>query len=215
MFTRQTYANQAAEYLKKLIRDGELLPGDPLKEVEMADRLGISRAPIREAFQVLVHEGLADAEPQKGKRIRKASDKEILDSYTVGGILEGAGVALSLSSWTQNDVEELENIVKHMHTISQKSHCLGDLIQLDDAFHAALLRHCDNSTLIEMARFSCVTFSKFLYYRHWLSLYTPEGFVIRHQQIVQTIRRNNASQIESMIRDHYREIGLRMAASIA
>ena len=99
-FTKQTYCNQVASYIRTLIREGKLEIGAQIKEASLAEQLGISRAPIREALQTLVQEGLITSEPQKGKYVRQMSSKEIYDSYAVAGILEGAGVASSLSLWT-------------------------------------------------------------------------------------------------------------------
>ena len=70
-FKRQTYSGQVVEFIKRCILDGELAPGEQVKEVTLSERLGISRAPIREALQILTQDGLITSEPQKGKYIRK------------------------------------------------------------------------------------------------------------------------------------------------
>ena len=59
-----TYSEQVADYIKQSILKGELSPGDQVKEVELSEKLGISRAPIREAMQILAREGLIKSEPQ-------------------------------------------------------------------------------------------------------------------------------------------------------
>ena len=69
-FQKQTYSLQVNQFIRSLIQKGKLHPGDPIKEAELSQMLGISRAPIREALQILVQEGLVSAEPQKGKTIR-------------------------------------------------------------------------------------------------------------------------------------------------
>ena len=58
-FTKQTYCNQVTSYIRSLIRKGTLEIGAPVKEAVLSEQLGISRAPIREALQVLVQEGRA------------------------------------------------------------------------------------------------------------------------------------------------------------
>lgn len=95
-FKRQTYSGQVVEFIKRCILDGELAPGEQVKEVTLSERLGISRAPIREALQILTQDGLITSEPQKGKYIRKMTRQEIENEYEIGGILEGAGVAAAL-----------------------------------------------------------------------------------------------------------------------
>ena len=77
VFKKQTYSTVVADYIKRQIQQGELLPGQAIKEVALAEHLGISRAPVREALESLVQEGLVTSEPQKGKRVRLMSPEEI------------------------------------------------------------------------------------------------------------------------------------------
>ena len=57
VFKKQTYSTVVADYIKRQIQQGELLPGQAIKEVALAEHLGISRAPVREALESLVQEG--------------------------------------------------------------------------------------------------------------------------------------------------------------
>ena len=179
-FTKQTYCNQVTSYIRSLIRKGTLEIGAPVKEAVLSEQLGISRAPIREALQVLVQEGLITSEPQKGKHVRQMTGKEIYDSYVVAGILEGAGVAESLPLWTE-------------------------------AFHATLFMACDNTRLVEMARTSCATISKYLYYQHWITMFTPREYADRHHAVAEAVYSRDVKHVETALRDHYKETGLRMA----
>lgn len=146
-FKKQTYSNQVAHHIRETIRNGFLVQGDPVKEVLLAETLGISRAPVREALQTLIQEGLITSEPQKGKQVRKLTAKEIHDSYIVGGILEGAGVADSLSEWTAADMKKLTELLNIMERQSRHATSLDELVDIDEAFHGTLLMHCDNTQL--------------------------------------------------------------------
>lgn len=75
-FKKQTYAIQVSQFIRKMIQQGKLKPGDPVKENDLASFLNISRAPIREALQILTQDGLIVSEPQKGKTIRILSDRK-------------------------------------------------------------------------------------------------------------------------------------------
>ena len=121
-FTKQTYCNQVTSYIRSLIRKGTLEIGAPVKEAVLSEQLGMSRAPIREALQVLVQEGLITSEPQKGKHVRQMTGKEIYDSYVVAGILEGAGVAESLPLWTEANMETFRSVVRQMEREDQLRH---------------------------------------------------------------------------------------------
>ena len=92
----ETCSLQAIAYIKQCLLDGKLSPGDPIKEVSIATELGISRGPVREALQTLLQEGLVTGLPQKAKHIRRLSAQEVVDSYCLGGTLEGACIVQSL-----------------------------------------------------------------------------------------------------------------------
>jgi DNA-binding GntR family transcriptional regulator len=212
LLKKETYSSQVAQIIRQMIRDGELRQGDPVKEPQLAARLSISRAPIREALQELTYEGLVTSEPQKGKRVRLLTDKDILDSYDVGAILEGAGVADSLGDWTDGDMQRLRAVVDDMRSAGRTATDLSAMMQLDDRFHATLLQRCGNARLTEMARLSCVTISKVLCYKKWLTLFSPSGFAERHAAIAEAVYARDAARVEAMLRHHYREIGERIAS---
>lgn len=210
MLKKETYSSQVAHIIRRMIRDGELQQGEPVKEPLLAARLSISRAPIREALQELTHEGLVTSEPQKGKRVRQLTDKDILDSYDVGAILEAAGVADSLTDWTEGDMLRLRAVVDDMRTAGRDAADLSSMMRLDDLFHATLLQRCDNGRLVEMARLSCVTISKVLCYKKWLTLFSPQGFAERHAAIAEAVCGKDVANVSAMLRRHYREIGERI-----
>jgi len=210
MLKKETYSSQVAHIIRRMIRDGELQQGEPVKEPLLAARLSISRAPIREALQELTHEGLVTSEPQKGKRVRQLTDKDILNSYDVGAILEAAGVADSLIAWTEGDMLRLRAVVDDMRTAGRDAADLSSMMRLDDLFHATLLQRCNNGRLVEMARLSCVTISKVLCYKKWLTLFSPQGFAERHAAIAEAVCGKDVAYVSAMLRRHYREIGERI-----
>ena len=69
-FNKQTYSEQAADYIRNFILSGKLAPGSAVEEAAIAKKLSISCAPVREAMQILIREGLIDEHPQKRKHIK-------------------------------------------------------------------------------------------------------------------------------------------------
>jgi len=211
LFTKQTYCEQVVEYIKQAILCGELAPGDPVKEVVLAESLGISRAPVREALQVLIQGGLITSEPQKGKYIRVLTSREIRETYIVGGILEGAGVAMSLSLWLDADFQALDVLTQEIEAQAAQTEGLAALAYVDNTFHALTLARCSNKFLVEQGRSCCTNIAKFLFYNHWDTLFTQEEFCDRHLLIAEAIQSRKGAWVEDIIREHYRETGLRMA----
>jgi len=89
---KKTYKDQVVDYVYQLLLENKLNPGDQLKETVLAEQMGISRAPIREAMKELIMDGLVDYRPQVGNFIPVFSPKQIIDSYTTRGVLEGYAV---------------------------------------------------------------------------------------------------------------------------
>lgn len=210
-FTKQTYSEQVASYIKDRILMGELAPGDQVKEVILAERLGISRAPVREALHILMREGLICSEPQRGKFIRALTAKEIKDSYFIGGVLEGAAIAASLNRFTVEDRKHFADLLARMQTTAATATSILDFSELDNAFHNLLLSRSDNPQLTDLARRSCLNISKFLFYNHWSTLFTPQEFCSRHQAIVDAVASKDPVRVERTVREHYQETGERMS----
>lgn len=137
--------------------------------------------------------------------------KEIYDSYIVAGILEGAGVAGSLPSWTEDNMETFRGVVRELERATASLDHPDELADIDERFHTTLLMACDNTRLVEMARTSCATISKYLYYQHWITMFSPAEYAARHLAIAEAVASRDGAHVESVLRDHYRETGQRMA----
>ena len=210
-FKKETYSTKAAEYIRGLIRSGVLQPGQPVREAQLSETLNISRAPIREALLMLAHHGLISSEPQKGKFVRSMSAKEIYDSYVVAGILEGAAVAQSLSLWRDKERVAFADVMRRLDEQVNYAVHLDTLAEIDEAFHMTLLSACTNERLIEIARTSCSSLAKFLYYTYWRTLFTPKEFYDRHLLIAEAVNEGDGRTIEMSLRRHYEEVGLRLS----
>ena len=210
-FKKETYSTKAAEYIRGLIRSGVLQPGQPVREAQLSETLNISRAPIREALLMLAHQGLISSEPQKGKFVRSMSAKEIYDSYVVAGILEGAAVAQSLSLWRDKERAAFADVMLRLDEQVNYAVHLDTLAEIDEAFHMTLLSACTNERLIEIARTSCSSLAKFLYYTYWRTLFTPKEFYDRHLLIAEAVNEGDGRTIEMSLRRHYEEVGLRLS----
>lgn len=213
-FKKQTYAIQVSQFIRKMIQEGKLSPGAPVKENDLATFLNISRAPIREALQILTQDGLIVSEPQKGKTIRVLSAKEIIDEYALTAILEAEGIIMSLDNWTDEDNKELLNILKKMENKSKKAADITDLAELDELLHNMLLSRCTNEQLIENARRFSSNISKYLCREYWKKSFNPQSFYSRHKKVVDSFFTKNPEQIRKTIFDHYNELAVAISELI-
>ncbi len=77
----------------------------------------------------------------------------------------------------------------------------------DLASFRMLLSACENSQLVHLARTSCSTIAKFLYYHDWITLFTPLEYRRRHIEVIEAVRSSDRTRIECMLRRHYEETG--------
>lgn len=88
--------DQLIEKLREEISNGTLKGGAPLREVELQNRFGISRTPLREAFRELERLGFVEIRPRQGTYVKEISLKETVDIYEVRSVLEGLAARLSM-----------------------------------------------------------------------------------------------------------------------
>lgn len=207
----KTYSVQVTEYIKRSILEGTLNPGDKVNEVHVAATLSISRAPVREALQMLARDGLIVSIPQKGKFINCLSQKQIRESYITGGVLEGAAVAACINDFTDEDLAALQETVDRMEVVASMETGAEHMRGLDDRFHGILFSRTDNTLMVELSRRYCHTISKFLLFRQWRTLFSPRTVWDRHKSILDAMLSRDAVAIENAIRAHYIEAGERMS----
>lgn len=198
-----TYSEQVVEALKTMLLKGELTPGDRVNESRIAEELGISRAPVREALHMLTTEGLIEIRPQKGKFITRLSPKEVQDSYFVGGVLEGAAAAACCQHFTDNDFAQMEAVLAQMRNNAVHNRSIAAQAPLDTAFHQIIFMRVNNPLLEELSRRSCLRISKFLLFRHWQEVYSPHEVYQRHREVLDVLNTRDPGHIEACLRAHY------------
>ena len=99
--------NSTYRRLLEEIRNGDLRPGARLREAELADRLGISRTPVREAIRLLEADGLVAHAPRQGATIRVLDYSEVMELYEMRAVLEGTAARLAARSASDLELDEL------------------------------------------------------------------------------------------------------------
>ncbi len=206
---KKTYKDQVVDHVYQLLLEGELNPGDQLKETLLAEKMGISRAPIREAMKELIMNGLVDYRPQVGNFIPILSAKEIIDSYTTRGVLEGYAVMETCGLFSSEEIDKLENLTTQMETYAQKNNHKM-VVDVGGEFHDLLISKCNNVQLLEYTdRLSLKL--HILFFKYWGKLYSPAEIGRRHREIVESVKAQNRSLVETVVRQHYVETGSKIA----
>jgi DNA-binding GntR family transcriptional regulator len=144
-----TSAERALHALRELILGGELTPGVRLGEVELAERLGVSRTPVREALSRLAAEGLVEIQPNRGARVATWTVAELEGVFDLRLSLEPQLTAFAVPQAAPADVEELADLAHRMVEVGSPGprQDLDALVPLNRAFHDRLVALAAHPTL--------------------------------------------------------------------
>ncbi len=144
-----TSSERVVASVREMILDGRLVAGARLGEVELADRLGVSRTPVREALTRLGAEGLVELTPNRGARVATWTRAEIEGIFELRSALEPRLTALAVGAASDADIEELEDLARRMLDVGLpgRSQDLDALVPLNRAFHGRLVQLADHAAL--------------------------------------------------------------------
>jgi len=146
-----TLPSLVQEEILRGIKTGELTVGAKLNEIELAERLGISRSPVREAFRALEEAGLVRLEKNRGVFIRDLSDEEAAELYTVRAGLDEMAGRLLAPRVTTEQLKELKKLIIQLETSSKRGG-VNNYFPLNIAFHDRLVEMTGNTTLLGLYR---------------------------------------------------------------
>jgi DNA-binding GntR family transcriptional regulator len=198
--------------LRNAIVNGELKPGEAVVETELAAQLGVSRAPLREAINVLNMEGLLETIPYHGTTVKQLSRKDIEDLYSVRSMMEVFAVRHIIEhDKTEVTVTLLRASCKAMLKAAENND-LSTLNRLDRAFHNALIESSENEMLLML--WNSVT----LRVQQVMSLSNElKGDLLliarNHQIIVDALAEADVDESTRLIDEHIRASGNSIAAS--
>ena len=133
--------------LRQAILRGELKPGERLMEIQLANKLGVSRTPIREALRKLELEGLVNMVPRKGAEVADITEKSLRDVLEVRKALEELSVQLACEKITEEEIEELKRVAERFKdTLNDQD--VTKIAEADVAFHDVIYTATDNQKLI-------------------------------------------------------------------
>ena len=186
--------------LRQAILRGELKPGERLMEIQLANKLGVSRTPIREAIRKLELEGLVLMIPRKGAEVAEITEKNMLDVLEVRRALEELAVKLACERITEEEIQELKEAADAFQKIlSEKD--ITKIAEADEAFHDVIFKSTGNDRLIQL-----LNSLREQMYRYRLEYLKREEYhpqlLEEHQQIIDRITRKDQSEAAELIDRH-------------
>ena len=189
--------NGAYRQLLDEISRGELLPGARLRETELAERLGVSRTPIREAIRQMEADGLVAHVPRQGATIRVLDYTEVMELYEMRAVLEGTAARLAARSASDIELDELSAINAEFAAASDPQRAY----ELNRQFHMTLLDAAKNRYLVK----SVNALQKTLLILGPTTLIEPvraTNAVTEHEVVLTALRDRDGVRAETAMRAH-------------
>ncbi len=179
------------EELRNLILTGKIKPGTRMMEIELAEDMGVSRTPIREAIRKLEKEGLVVIEPRKGAYASEVSVKDMEDILEVRANLEGLAAYLAAERMTEAEKKALEEVkIKFREAVSEGK--MPEMISYDTKFHHMIVEASRNNHLIHMVEQlqELVLRFRYIYYKDFKR---AEDMIPEHKRIFEEISSGNGA----------------------
>ncbi len=186
--------------LRHAILKGELEPGERLMEIALAQKLGVSRTPIREAIRKLELEGLVVMVPRKGAEVADITEKDLRDVLEVRTALEELSIELAMKNMNDDDYKQLAEANK-LFAKDSEGDDLIKIAEADVAFHELMYMATGNKRLIQM-----INNLREQMYRYRLEYIkdksTHARLVDEHNRIIDAMVKNDVAAAKAAIKLH-------------
>lgn len=188
------------ETIREAIISGDLRPGERLMEVQLAEEMGVSRTPVREAIRKLELEGFVVMIPRKGAYVAGISMKDIADVFEIRTALESLAAGLAAERITEDEMEELERLLVSVAE-STESNNLQALVDTDTDFHDIIYKASRNERLVQIINNLREQIQRF----RTTSLAHPGRMrkaLEEHKQIVEALSERNIALAQTLAQEH-------------
>lgn len=186
--------------LRQAILKGDMEPGERLMEITLANKLGVSRTPIREAIRKLELEGLVNMIPRKGAIVASISEKDMKDVLEVRITLEELAVKLAIKNMTDEDIELLVKAGRNFEN-AVISRDIVEICEADVAFHDIIYNKTGNNRLIQI-----ISNLREQMYRYRLEYIkdarTHSILISEHNDIIKCLKNKDVVAAQEAVREH-------------
>lgn len=186
--------------LREAILKGDIEPGERLMELDLANKLGVSRTPIREAIRKLELEGLVKMAPRKGAEVAEITLEDLRDVLEVRKNLEELAVSLACNRATEDDIDRIRKCnAAFIESLSTNN--LTKMAEADEAFHDAIYEMTGNKRLIQI-----INNLREQMYRYRLECIKDvdmrNTLVEEHNELIEKIKSKNAESAKKIVQIH-------------
>lgn len=196
---REALGSQVAAALREAIAGGEFVRGERLIEADLAERFGVSRGPIRDAFRILQVEGLVENQ-QPGVTVIGIDHDSINELYSLRGAIEGLAVRLAVGRYDASRFGEIHRQVEVMHRAAESDDAAG-FAQADVAFHNEICLISGHKRLADVwQRYEAIMMTLL---RLTISLEQDlQASAAKHRELLDLIKRGDPEAAETELTNH-------------
>lgn len=207
--SRSVLSDQVKDRLLQGILTGHYPPGSRIVETRVAQELGTSQAPVREALRDLEALGVVEIVAYRGARVRRPTRSELLEAFVIRTELESLAARLALPTITDTDLDELQGYIDEMHRAVREGDAHAEALA-DARFHGRVVELSANGALGRVWR-HLEPFS-----RTYISIFTPgadPGLIADlHLPILAALRSRDPQLACDALRRHFEDAGAMLAA---
>ncbi len=195
-----TIRRKVYEYVREQILSGEIKANERLVEAKIAQDIGTSRTPVREALHSLEIEGLLESLPRIGYMVKPISDSEVVELWEIRFLIEGLAVRWAVEKARDKLIKELKKNIElaERHVASGDTCAIADI---DAQFHEIIARLSGGKRLLELAQ----TLRRHALRYRLESMYLPDPAVRAiegHKAILDAIKRGDPEEISESVKRH-------------
>jgi DNA-binding GntR family transcriptional regulator len=207
---RRITADYVGEAVREAILSGRLADGAILSQAAIAERLGVSRVPVREAMRELQAEGLIESRAHHVAVVRGFSLKRIGELYDYRALLEGHMIRRGVAGMAPTVIEKMR--LKNEEMLAVDDH--SEWLRLNGQFHELALRYGGDETgleLVDMLRQRGERYARM--WRGGFGVHEPEAVAAEHRRMIEAIEKGDAAAAGRAVELHIRHTGERLLAS--
>ncbi len=197
---RPKLAEQALSTLRSAVLDGRLRPGELYSVAQLADRLGVSRTPVREALLALERQGLVRFERNRGVRVLESSAHDLDEIFALRLLLECPTARLAAERFDAHDIADLQGLIGEMAAHVDDAEDTA-FMAFDRAFHERVLRAAGNRRMLEVV----AGLRDFVRFRGVSTVKRGRSMRVildEHTRILDALRDGDGAGAEAAMRDH-------------
>ena len=191
------------EKISDMIVNAELMPGDRITEISIAEKFGVSLTPVREALIKLHADGILHKVPHKGFYVNKYSEQEIVEIYEVFCSLQELAIQISMDKFTEEDIRRQEELIDEMEHCCERQD-FKSYLAANHRVHDYYVNRSENQFLISMYHNICIRPVPIFYFsEEEREVSSMKKGIHEHRCLVDCFRRKDMAEVRRILASHY------------